>query len=243
MNVFWWMSFKIQQMCKPRFLSYFRQPASALCFWWVILTESIFSFSGASPLIFQRLCQDDRFLCTQCGQIEHPLSQNRRSSQRIIDFLNRRSTMVSGQIPAEQAWVDFDLPVTVLIGGVDRSVDTNDFRSRALQHFFYLIEQNGLNRNQIDSFGVYAYENSIVAALSSVASTPDFQTISAPSSLNQIRSTNRRLYRTVCSLCTALKHKQAGEWSDAHSAVNSDSHTTFMRRLRPSAIMLILPPG
>ena len=184
--------------------------------------QSIFSFSGARPVIFERLCQDDRFLCAQCGEIEHLISQNRRSSQRIIDFLNGRSTMISGQIPVDQEWVDYHIPVTVLIGGIEGNEDTSGFRGRVVQRFFQLMEQNDLDRDQIDSFGIYAFENRNVATLGSVASDPDFQTISVPSSLNQIRNTNGRLYRTTYALCTALKHRQAGEWSDANSAVNDE---------------------
>ncbi len=55
--------------------------------------QSIFSFAGAVPQTFQDHLLSSHFYCQSCKQAEHHLKFNRRSSQKILDFLNSLSTM------------------------------------------------------------------------------------------------------------------------------------------------------
>jgi len=180
--------------------------------------QSIFSYAGSQPYLFTNYCQDPRFSCPACGEIVHRIPVNRRSSNPIITFLNKYSTIPGGQIPGNQDWANHNDPVRLIIGGIDRAPNVAQFQSMALSYFFQLVAQKGIDRNQEDSFGVYAHENKTVAALSRVSQGGGNIVVS--DNFEQIKRYNKPLHRISNGLLTAIKHKQYGEWADAYSQVN-----------------------
>ena len=87
----------------------------------------------------------------------------------IITFLNKYSTIPGGQVPGNQEWAKHNDPVHLIVGGIDRVSNATQFQSMVLSYFFQLLEQKGIDRNQEDSFGIYAYENKLVAALNHIS--------------------------------------------------------------------------
>jgi DNA helicase-2/ATP-dependent DNA helicase PcrA len=180
--------------------------------------QSIFSYAGSRPSLFANYCQDHKFLCLSCNEIAHPFRINRRSSESILRFLNKYSTIPEGQIPGEQEWANDNSDVLLIVGGINRIVNIERFRLMTLKHFFELMDGKGIDRNQNDSFGVFAYENKTVAILNQISQ--DESVIVRSNKYDQIKQANKPLYRFINGLLTAIKHKQFGEWSDAYSRVN-----------------------
>lgn len=179
--------------------------------------QSIFSFAGAKPQTFRDYFNDSRFHCEICGEIQHQVNVNRRSSQRVIDFLNTCSTISGGQIVVNQDWANYNQPVLVLTGGVEKDVDPIWFRKQALVHFFKLLETSGIDRDSPEAFGVLAHQNKLVALLNALDNDND---VTTESPLDRVRKENRPLHRIVYNLILALKHKQVGEWAEAYQLVN-----------------------
>ena len=180
--------------------------------------QSIFSFAGAVPQTFQEHLCSSRFCCEACGKTEHEITGNRRSSRRILDFLNSISTMPTGQTSLA-AWADYPEPVRVLIAGQQHSESTGHsrFYREVLQYFFDLIERKDINSDTTEAFCVLAYENKSIADLQALHS----QESPGPASiLDSLKDVNRRLYRIVYDLLVAIKHKREGEWALAYEATD-----------------------
>jgi len=180
--------------------------------------QSIFSFAGALPQTFQEHLCSSRFYCEACGKTEHEITGNRRSSRRILNFLNSISTMPTGQTSLA-AWADYPEPVRVLIAGQQHSDSTGHsrFYTEVLQYFFDLIERKDINSDTAEAFCVLAYENKRVADIQALCS----QESPGPASvLDDLKGVNRRLYRIVYELLVAIKHKREGEWRLAYEATD-----------------------
>lgn len=180
--------------------------------------QSIFSFAGAVPQTFREHLRSSRFYCETCGKTEHEITGNRRSSRKILDFLNGLSTMPTGQT-ALAAWAEYSEPVRVLIAGQQHSGKTgrSQFYKEALQYFFDLIEAKGISIDTEEAFCVLAYENKSIADLQALHS----QESPGPASmLDSLKEVNRRLHRIVYDLLVAIKHKREGEWALAYEATD-----------------------
>jgi len=180
--------------------------------------QSIFSFAGAVPQTFQEHLSSSDFYCETCGRTEHRITVNRRSSQRILDFLNGLSTMAGGQT-AVASWKEYSEPVYVLVAGQQLSNDAERYRyqQNALRYFFRLVEDNSIDVDAEEAFGVLAYENKSVATLQALHGQENPGPVSR---LDDLKKANRRLYRIVYDLLVAIKHKREGEWALACEATD-----------------------
>jgi hypothetical protein len=178
--------------------------------------QSIFSFAGAVPETFREHLRSSRFHCEICGQTEHQITVNRRSSQKVLDFLNCLSTMPDGQT-ALAPWQEWPQPVRVFTAGQQQSGNAgpSQFQRDTLQYFFRIVEDNGIDIDEEEAFCVLAYENKSIATLQTLYS----QESPGPDSLlDDLKEVNRRLYRIVYDLLVAIKHKKEGEWALAYEA-------------------------
>jgi hypothetical protein len=180
--------------------------------------QSIFSFAGAAPQTFREHLSSSDFYCNFCDRSEHSISVNRRSSQRILDFLKNLSTVPGGQTTIAD-WKSYPEPVRILTPSqvFSDTTERQQFWRDALCYFFDLVEENSINRDNEESFGVLAYENKIVAILQAIYQQEN------PSSLTKVddlKVANRRLYRILYDLLIAIKHKEAGEWAMAYEATD-----------------------
>lgn len=187
--------------------------------------QSIFAFTGASPDTFRDYFNNQQFYCDSCGGIEHPIITNRRSSQVIIDFLNKRSTIKSGQNVSSQGWANNMEPVRVLTGGINNNkVNSTEFHQQAVRYFFALLNQKQINQNETESFGILAHENKLVALLNACSSEQIVN--NQHDGLEKLKTISRSLHRLVERLLLAVKHRQVGEWAAGYSA--TDEALTFL---------------
>jgi len=182
--------------------------------------QSIFSFAGAVPQTFDRCLTDNRFYCPICGGIEHRLMENRRSSRKIVDFLNDLSSCPGAQTSVADS-KDFPEPVRLLVGSgkhcPNGAAGVSDFYDLALHYFFDFMRQCGIPLDEDASFCVLAHRNSIVATLQATClhGAP-----TAPSGLDRLKRSNPSLYSILHDCLIAARHKQEGEWTPAYEAVD-----------------------
>lgn len=181
--------------------------------------QSIFSFAGAVPQTFEGCLTDNRFYCPICSGIEHRLMQNRRSSRKIVGFLNDLSSCPGRQTSVADS-KDSPEPVRLLVGSgkhCRNGADVSDFYDLALQYFFNLLRQCGIPLDENESFCVLAHRNSTVATLQA---TYLHGTPTASSGLDRLKRSNSALHSILHDCLVAARHKQEGEWALACEAVD-----------------------
>lgn len=178
--------------------------------------QSIFSFAGAVPATFTRHLQSKRFLCPVCGSTEHQIKGNRRSSGRIVQQLNRLSTMRLGQEPLAE-WIEYPEPVRLFVGrqATSASAGFRNCAAAVLGQFFELLDQNDICALDEEAFCVLAHQNRTVAQLRRIH---EGDKVAAARGLDSLKKSNSRLHGIVRELLLAQKYKEVGEWASAFEA-------------------------